>query len=68
MLTAYYTSWPSVLFGFFTVTAAAYSHGGKYLMKDMGDMSKMPLTHYVSAHLSVLYASVIPSFMLVSPH
>ena len=66
MLTAYYTSWPTVLFGLLTVIAAAYSHGGKYLMKDMGDMSKMPPTHYVSAHLSVLYATVIPIFMLVS--
>ena len=35
-------------------------------MKDMGDMSKMPLTHYVAAHLSVLYSSVIPVFLAVS--
>ena len=33
MLTAYLTSWPSVLFGLLTVVAAAYGHGGKYLMK-----------------------------------
>ena len=32
----------------------------------MGDMSKMPLTHYVAAHLSVLYSSVIPVFLSVS--
>ena len=32
----------------------------------MGDMSKMPLTHYVAAHLSVLYSSVIPVFLAVS--
>ena len=66
MLTAYLTSWPTVLFGLTTVVAAAYGHGGKYLMKDMGDMSKMPLTHYVAAHLSVLYSSVIPVFLAVS--
>ena len=33
MLTAYLTSWPAVLFGLLTVVAAAYGHGGKYLMK-----------------------------------
>ena len=33
MLTAYLTSWPTVLFGLLTVVAAAYGHGGKYLMK-----------------------------------
>ena len=68
MLTAYYTSWPTVLFGLLSVLAAAFGHGGKYLMKDMGDMSKMPLTHYIAAHLSVLYSSVIPVFLVVSRH
>jgi len=66
LLTSYYTSWPLLFFGLLTVVGAAYSHGGKYLMKDIGDMSKMPLTHYISAHLSVLYASIIPILMAVS--
>ena len=66
LLTSYYTSWPLLFFGLLTVVGAAYSHGGKYLMKDLGDMSKMPLTHYISAHLSVLYASIIPILMAVS--
>ena len=66
LLTAYYTEWPLLFFGLLTVVGAAYAHGGKYLMKDIGDMSKMPLTHYISAHLSVLYASIIPILMAVS--
>ena len=66
LLSSYYTSWPLIFFGLLTVVAAAYSHGGKYLMKDLGDMSKMPLTHYISAHLSVLYTSIIPLLMAVS--
>jgi len=66
LLTAYYAEWPLIFFGLLTVVGAAYAHGGKYLMKDIGDMSKMPLTHYISAHLSVLYASVIPIIMAVS--
>ena len=65
LLTAYYAEWPLIFFGLLTVVGAAYAHGGKYLMKDIGDMSKMPLTHYISAHLSVLYASVIPIIMAV---
>ena len=66
LLSSYYTSWPLLFFGVLTVVGAAYSHGGKYLMKDLGDMSKMPLTHYISAHLSVLYTSIIPLLMAVS--
>ena len=66
LLSSYYTSWPLLFFGLLTVVGAAYSHGGKYLMKDLGDMSKMPLTHYISAHLSVLYTSIIPLLMAVS--
>ena len=65
LLTAYYAEWPLIFFGLLTVVGAAYAHGGKYLMKDICDMSKMPLTHYISAHLSVLYASVIPIIMAV---
>ena len=65
LLTAYYTSWPALLFGLCLVLAASFAHGGKYLMKDMGDMSKMPLTHFVSAHLSVLYSTVIPIVLSV---
>ncbi len=65
MLTSYVTSWPPLLFGLLTLLAAAFGHGGKYLMKDLGDMSKMPLSHYFSAHLSVLYATILPFCMAV---
>jgi hypothetical protein len=36
-------------------------------MKDLGDMSKMPLTHYISAHLSVIYSTVVPVLLMVRP-
>jgi len=68
LLTAYFASWPTVLVGLLTLLAAAYSHGGKYLMKDLGEMSKMPLSHYFSAHLSVLYATVLPVMLAVRSH
>jgi hypothetical protein len=57
---------PLIFFGIVTVLASAYSHGCKYLMKDLGDMSKMPLTHYISSHLSVIYSTVVPVLLLVS--
>lgn len=66
LITTYYTAWPLIFFGLLTVLAASFSHGGKYLMKDLSDMSKMPLTHYITSHLSVLYTSVIPILLSVS--
>ena len=65
LITSYYTAWPLIFFGLLTVLAASFSHGGKYLMKDLSDMSKMPLTHYISSHLSVLFTSVIPILLSV---
>ena len=65
LLTSYYTSWPLIFFGLLTTLAAVFSHGGKYLMKDLSDMSKMPLTHYINSHLSVLYVTIIPVFLTV---
>ena len=68
LISTYYTSWPLIFFGLLTVLAAAFSHGGKYLMKDLSDMSKLPLTHYINSHLSVLYITVIPIFLSVSSY
>eukprot|EP00093_Oithona_nana_P008682 08682.XXX_255129_257662_1 [CDS] Oithona nana genome sequencing. len=66
LLTTYYTTWPLIFFGLLTTVAAAFSHGGKYLMKDLSDMSKLPLTHYINSHLSVLYVTVIPIILTCS--
>ena len=66
LLTSYYTVWPLIFFGLLTCLGAVFSHGGKYLMKDLSDMSKMPLTHYINSHLSVLFITVIPIFLTVS--
>ena len=68
LISTYYTTWPLIFFGLLTVLAAAFSHGGKYLMKDLSDMSKLPLTHYINSHLSVLYITVIPIFLSVSTY
>uniref|UniRef100_A0A0K2TLA7 Sodium-dependent nutrient amino acid transporter 1 n=1 Tax=Lepeophtheirus salmonis TaxID=72036 RepID=A0A0K2TLA7_LEPSM len=60
LLTTYYAVWPLILYGLLEVLASAYAHGCKYLMKDIGDMSKMSLSHYISSHLTVIYSSVLP--------
>ena len=66
LISVYYTQWPLIFFGLLTVLAAAFSHGGKYLMKDLSDMSKLALNHCLNAHLSVLYTTLIPIFLCVS--
>ena len=66
MLTAYLMSWNTVLYGLLAVLAGAFAHGGKYLMKDLSDMSKMSLTHYVSSHLTVVYTTILPIILSVS--
>ena len=66
LLTSYYTTWPLIFFGLLTCLAAAFSHGGKYLMKDLSDMSKLPLSHYINAHLSVIYITIIPICLTVT--
>jgi len=66
LITSYYTVWPLIFFGLLTCLGAVFSHGGKYLMKDLSDMSKMPLTHYINSHLSVLFITVIPIFLTIS--
>ena len=66
LLTSYALTWQLPLYCLLTVLGAAFAHGGKYLMKDLGDMSKMPLSHYFSAHLSVIYATIMPACLAVS--
>ena len=66
LISVYYTQWPLIFFGLLTVLSAAFSHGGKYLMKDLSDMSKLALNHFINSHLSVLYTTLIPIFLCVS--
>merc|ERR1712079_983064 len=66
LISVYYTQWPLIFFGLLTVLSAAFSHGGKYLMKDLSDMSKLALNHFINSHLSVLYTTLIPIFLCCS--
>jgi len=60
LLSTYISTWPTLLFSLLTVLATIICHGSSNLMKDLGDMSKLQLPHWVTSHLSVIYCSVLP--------
>jgi len=60
LLATYIATWPALLFSLLTVGAALLCHGASFLMRDLGDMSKSALPHWVAAHLSVIYYSLLP--------
>merc|ERR1712076_290642 len=58
LLSTYIASWPTLLFSLLTVVAALGCHGAGFLMRDLSDMSKFRLSHWVQAHLSVIFYSI----------
>ena len=66
LLFTYISNWPTLLFSLLTVLATIFCHGTNYLMRDISDMSKLSLPHWVTSHLSVIYTSVLPVFLAVS--
>jgi len=60
LLSTYIASWPTLLFSLLTVTATLGCHGAGFLMRDLSDMSKFRLSHWVQAHLSVIFYSLLP--------
>ena len=47
------------------VTATLGCHGAGFLMRDLSDMSKFRLSHWVQAHLSVIFYSLLPIALTV---
>ena len=45
--------------------AALGCHGAGFLMRDLSDMSKFRLSHWVQAHLSVIFYSILPIALTV---
>jgi len=66
LLLTYISNWPTLLFSLLTVLATALCHGTNYLMKDLSNMSKLSLPHWVTSHLSVIYISVLPTFLIAT--
>jgi len=66
LLLTYISAWPVLLFSLLAVLATTLCHGTNYLMKDLADMSKLSLPHWVTSHLSVIYTTVLPIFLSAS--
>ena len=65
LLHTYLSSWPALLFSLLTVLATVLSHGTGHLVRDLGAMTKFPLPHWATAHLSVIYYSLLPIALTV---
>jgi len=64
LLNTYVSSWPQLLVVLTTVLPAVLCHGTRNIMKDISDMSRVALHHFISSHLSTLYYTVIPVLTL----
>jgi len=64
LLDTYIARWPTLLVVLLTVLPAVLCHGTRNILKDLADMSRVCLHHFVSSHLSTLYYSVIPVMVL----
>lgn len=63
LLESYPARWPSLLTSLLTVASLALCHGLHCMIRDLADMSKMTLPHWLAAHLSVLLSSVCPALL-----
>jgi len=66
LLLTYISNWPTIFFSLLMVLATVLCHSTNFLMKDLSDMSKLPLPHWVTSHLSVIYTTVLPAFLAAS--
>jgi len=60
LLYTYISSWPCLLFSLLMVVATLLCHGTTNLMRDLGTMSRVKVHHWLEAHLSVIYYSILP--------
>merc|ERR1712029_54138 len=51
---------PLLLIILMTLISATLSHGTRHVMKDLSDLSKVTLPHWVTSHMSVIYTTVAP--------
>ena len=60
LLYTYIATWPCLMIIMLTLVAATLSHGTRHVMRDLSDLSKVMLPHWVTCHLSVIYTTVAP--------
>jgi len=59
----YSSSWPCLLFSLL-ILSCSLSHGPKHMLEDLSNMCQTKFSSWVSCHLSVLYYSLIPIFLM----
>jgi len=64
LVNTYISTWPQLVIVLLTVLPAVFCHGTRNIMKDLADMSRVCLHHFVCSHLSVLYYTVVPLLTL----
>ena len=67
LLISYIASWPALLFSLLTVLATLLCHGIGHLMRDVADMARLRLHHWVTSHLATIYYTILPIALTVSP-
>ena len=60
LLYTYLATWPCLMILLLTLISATWSHGTRHVMRDLADLSKVTLPHWVTSHLSVIYTTVAP--------
>merc|ERR1711892_251689 len=66
LLLVYISKWPIILFSLITVLATVFCHGISYLMENLSNMRKLSLPHWLSSHLSVIFFSILPTFLMAA--
>ena len=66
LLLIYIYNWPSLLLSLFTVLTMVLCHGVSNVIQNISDICKVMLPHWFSSHLSVIYFSILPTFLMVS--
>ena len=63
LLYTYLATWPCLMILLLTLLSATWSHGTRHVMRDLADLSKVTLPHWVTSHLSVIYTTVAPGLI-----
>jgi len=64
LLYTYLATWPCLMIVLLTLLTATWSHGTRHVMRDLADLSKVTLPHWVTSHVSVIYTTVAPGLII----
>ena len=66
LLLVYIYNWPCLLLSLFSVVTIVFCHGVDKIIQNISDMCQLTLPHWFSSHLSVIYFTILPAFLMVS--